>query len=116
MRPKDATLKGPLGEAEVGAVEAFQRLNDEERERLRNIQRLLQEKRPMENESDSLLGIIEALVVGIVRAPQMLMSVVARVQELMQSTALDESDLQRLDSKSSKRATKDDEKKEPPSL
>jgi hypothetical protein len=117
VRPKDATIKGPLGEAEIGAVEAFQRLNDEERERLRNIQRLLQERRPMETESDSLLGIMEAVVVGIVRAPQNLMSVVARVQELMQSVTLDESDLQRLNSNSSKKqAKKDDEKKEPPSL
>ena len=47
----------------------------------------------------------------------MLMSVVARVQELMQSVTLDESDLQRLNSNSSKKqAKKDDEKKEPPSL
>lgn len=96
VRPKDATIKGALGQAESGAVEAFQRLNEEERERLRNIQRLLQEKRPMENERDSLLGVIEAVVVGIFRAPQMLLSVVERVQELMQSEFLEETDQARI--------------------
>lgn len=115
VRPKDATLKGPLGEAEIGAVEAFQRLTEEERERLKNIQRLLREKRPMENESDSLLGVIETLVVGIVRAPQMLISVVARVQELMQSEALTETDRQRLEARSSKETRKGDGNERSPS-
>ena len=110
VRPKDATLKGPLGDAECGAVEAFQRLNEEERERLRNIQRLLQEKRPMESERESLLGLVEATVVGIIRAPRMLMSVVSRVQELMQSKPLEESDQERLKNTSTKLPRKSDGK------
>lgn len=110
VRPKDATLKGPLGDAELGAVEAFQRLNEEERERLRNIQRLLQEKRPMESERESLLGLVEATVVGILRAPRMLMSVVERVQELMLSEALEDTDQKRLTDKSTRSSRKGDGK------
>jgi hypothetical protein len=97
VRPKDASLKGPLGQAELGAVQVFERLTEEERERLRNIQQFLQEKRPMENERDSPLGITEAVVVGILRAPQLLMKVVDRVKELMQSEALGEFDQDTLD-------------------
>lgn len=97
VRPKDASLKGPLGEAELGAVQVFERLTQEERERLRNIQQFLREKRPMENERDSPLGITEAVVVGILRAPQLLMTVVDRVKELMQSEVLGEFDQEILD-------------------
>jgi hypothetical protein len=92
VRPKDSTLKGPLGEAEAGAVQAIERLSEEERERLRNIKQFLQERRPMENERDSPLGITEAVIVGMLRAPQLLMSVVNRVKELMQSEGLEEFD------------------------
>jgi hypothetical protein len=92
VRPKDSTLKGPLGEAEAGAVKAFERLTEEERERLRNVQQFLRERRPMENERDSPLGITEAVVVGMLRAPQLLISVVDRVKELMQSEALEKFD------------------------
>jgi hypothetical protein len=42
----------------------------------------------MESERDSPLGITEAVVVGIIRAPQLLMKVVDQVKELMQSKAL----------------------------
>jgi len=109
VRPKDASLKSALGDAELSAVEAFQRLNEEERERLRNIQRLLREKRPMENERESLLGVVEAVVVGIFRAPQMLLSVIERVQELMQSQNLEEKGQETSESQS-KRPNKGDGK------
>jgi hypothetical protein len=46
----------------------------------------------MENERDSPLGITEAVVVGMLRAPQLLISVVDRVKELMQSEALEKFD------------------------
>lgn len=96
IRPKDASFKGPLGEAELGAVKGLMRLTEEERERLRSMQRMLQEKRPMEQERDSPLGIFEAFVVGMFRAPQLFMSVVERVKELMQSEMLEESDQERI--------------------
>lgn len=114
VRPKDASLKSALGQAESDAVEALQRLNEEERERLRNIKRLLQEKRPMECERESLLGLIEAVVVGVIRAPKMLFSVLDRVQELMQSEALEETDKARIETKADEKpgdAGKGDAKK-----
>ena len=78
-------------------MKAIERLTEEERERLRNIQRVLQEKRPMESERDSPLGLTEAVIVGLLRAPQLLVSVVDRVKELMQSEGLDEFDQDVLD-------------------
>ena len=88
VRPKDAAWKGPLGQAELTAYETIQSLSQEEMERLRNIRLALQERRPMEVDRDSLLGAAEALFVGILRAPQMLVSVVKRVGELLQSQEL----------------------------
>lgn len=85
VRPKDATWQGPLGKAESTAYETIKSLSQEEMERLRNIWRALQERRPMDNDRDSFLGAAEALLVGVLRAPQMLWSVIKRVGELLQS-------------------------------
>lgn len=92
IRPKDAKLKGPLGEAELEAINSFQRLAEEERERLRNIQRVLEENRPMESDQWSFWGFAESFVVGLLRGPQLLMSVADRVQELMKTATLDSED------------------------
>lgn len=85
VRPKDAQYRGPLGQIEQSAVEFLDQLSMEERQRLRSIGERLRENRPMESNRDSLLGILEAILVGIVRAPQMLWSTVMRVQELLSS-------------------------------
>lgn len=101
IRPMDATVKGRLGECEDQAVEAIRRLTNEERERLRSIQQRLQDNRPMESDKLSLLGILESTVVGILRAPALLIGVFERVKDLLQSENLDEEDKAVLD----KRAT-----------
>ena len=88
LRPKDAAIPGPLGDAEQEAIRAFQRLSDEERERLRGILKALEDNRPMEMNRNSILGATEALIVGILRAPRMLLSVWDRVTELLQSEPL----------------------------
>jgi hypothetical protein len=92
LRPKDAKLRGPLGEAESQAYEAILQLSKEEMKRLDSIKRILEEKRPMDNNRDSFLGIAETILVGIVRAPFMLLGVIARVKELMASEQLDDAD------------------------
>lgn len=105
VRPKDAQVKGPLGEVELQAVEAVKQLTDEERERLRNIQRRLQEQRPMTSDKDSILGILESVVVGILRAPALLVGVFNRVKELLDSEMLGDKDTQLLNEKTNKTVT-----------
>lgn len=85
IRPKDASFLGPLGEAEKELVEAIENLKDEERVRLLNIKRTMEENRPMEKERNSVLGVSEAFTVGLLRAPKMFVSVIGRVQELIAS-------------------------------
>lgn len=92
VRPKDASLIGPLGIAERKISEIMNIVRDEEEERLRNIRRVMKENRPMEKNRNSVAGWTEALLVGIFRAPQMLFRVVDRVKELMESERLDEKD------------------------
>jgi hypothetical protein len=96
VRPMQATVKGPLGDCEEEASRALKRLTDEERDRLKNVQRFLQEfledNRPMETNRKSLLGVAETIVVGIVRAPRLLASVADRVRELLQSENLETDD------------------------
>jgi hypothetical protein len=111
LRPKDATNPGPLGVAEATAYAAIQSVSQEEMERLKAIQRTLDEYRPMNHRPvdplssssslskrtpSSVLYTLETIVVGIVRAPQLLWSVLLRVQELLSSTPLDRTDLQLL--------------------
>lgn len=100
VRPKDAKYRGPLGDAELQAYETIKQLNQEELSRLENIQKFLQEHRPMETNRDSILGVLETILVGLWRAPQMLASVFDRVKELMSSEGLSEDDQQRLAQKS----------------
>lgn len=92
VRPKDAAIPGPLGEAERKAMDDLNLLKMEEEERLKNIRRFLQEKRPMEADGDSPLGVTERFAVGLLKGPRLLGKVAERVVELMSSSKLDEQD------------------------
>jgi len=89
VRPMNAKTKGPLGELEAQATEAVKRLTDEEKQRVRNIQRYLDENRPMQQSERSALGVLETVVVGIVRAPILFYQIFNRVKDLLQSEAID---------------------------
>lgn len=97
VRPKDARVKGPLGEAEQSAYEALLQLSAEERERLKNIRRFLQQNRPMDADANSFWGMFEAFMVGLARAPTMLASVIDRVKELLASEQLSGDDQKLID-------------------
>jgi len=92
IRPMNAKKKGPLGELEEQAIEAVKRLTEEEKMRLRNIQKFLDENRPMQQVNPSALGMVERLVVGIVRAPIFLFQIFSRVRDLLESEQLDDID------------------------
>eukprot|EP00529_Nitzschia_sp_RCC80_P024130 CAMPEP_0113454350 /NCGR_PEP_ID=MMETSP0014_2-20120614/7818_1 /TAXON_ID=2857 /ORGANISM="Nitzschia sp." /LENGTH=450 /DNA_ID=CAMNT_0000345753 /DNA_START=269 /DNA_END=1621 /DNA_ORIENTATION=+ /assembly_acc=CAM_ASM_000159 len=102
IRPMNAKQKGPLGEMEERAIEAVNRLTSEEKERLRNIQKYLAETRPMEQDRNSLLGIVETVVVGVVRAPILVFQIASRVKYLLQSEPLQDEDSELLDKASRK--------------
>ena len=102
VRPMEARNKGPLGELEEQATEAVKRLTDEERQRVRNIQRYLDENRPMQQAQPSALGMLETIVVGIVRAPILLFQILCRVKDLLESETIDELDAKILEQKKSK--------------
>jgi hypothetical protein len=106
VRPKDAKLKGPLGELEEQATLAVKRLTKEEKERLRNIQRYLEENRPMQQNHVSTLGMVETFVVGVVRAPILLFQIVSRVRDLLSSETLDAEDAEILRREKELSATK----------
>jgi hypothetical protein len=93
IRPKDARLPGPIGEAELSAGNFLEKLRNEESERLRSIKRVFQDNRPMDTDNNSFLGVLETIVVGFARGPQLFASVLKRVQELLSSEPLDESDI-----------------------
>jgi hypothetical protein len=93
IRPKDASLPGPFGETELNVSNMLEKLRIEESERLRNIKRVFQDNRPMDKDRNSFLGVLESVVVGLSRGPQLLSSVLKRVQELLSSEKLDESDM-----------------------
>ena len=92
VRPKDATIKSGLSEVERKAVEDWERIKKEEEERLISLQRFLSERRPMEADKESSLGLTEAFVVGLLRGPKLIGKVFGRVKELLNSTELAEQD------------------------
>ena len=92
LRPKDASFRGPLGDLEEAMYRFFDDVRAEENERLQSIRQLMQDKRPMENDRKSVLGVSEAIFVGIIRAPQLIVSVFRRVVELLNSESLPPSD------------------------
>jgi len=91
-RPKEMGVRGPMGDTEQKASDALKVIKDEEMERLRSIQKVLMENRPMERDRESTLGLIEAVIVGIYKGPQLLFRVIDRVSELMQSSPLQDQD------------------------
>jgi len=92
VRPKDASLTGPMGDAEKQVSDAIEVIKTEETERLRSIQKVLIKNRPMENDRESALGLIEAIIVGILKGPQLIFRVFDRVNELLQSSNLTNED------------------------
>ncbi|KAL7538985.1 hypothetical protein ACHAXR_008931, partial [Thalassiosira sp. AJA248-18] len=88
VRPKDSSIKSGLSEVERKAVEDWETLQQEEKERWGSLQRFLSERRPMEADKDSPLGVTEAFTVGLLRGPQLLGKVLGRVKELMSSEEL----------------------------
>jgi hypothetical protein len=97
IRPMNANNPGPLGELEQQATDFVKRLTNEERQRLQNIQQYLDDNRPMNLKSSNdrpstPLGVIETVVVGIVRAPILLYQIIKRVQTLLESEPLDDVD------------------------
>ena len=118
VRPKDGIVKGKLGEYEMQAVEAVRQLTEEERQRLRAIKRKLEEqrerledRRPMAIAQNSVLGILEAILVGIFRAPAMIIGVIQRVMELMNSEGLGEKDQVILESRRAQEGVSESKKK-----
>jgi hypothetical protein len=113
VRPMEASMKGPLGNAERIVSDVVNQINSEESERLRSFQRYLEERRPMENNRDSVAGFTEALIVGISRGPRLFMALVNRVKELVKSKPLPQedqslSDGKREDDNIGKTTSKDD--------
>lgn len=100
IRPKDASTKGPLGVLEEQAVAVVEKLTIEEKERLRNIRKYLHEKRPMQQDENSVLGILERIAVGVVRAPILVYQIIMRVTELLQSEPLSSEDVQVINDRS----------------
>merc|ERR1712157_658008 len=88
IRPKDARWENPLGVLEREFENALERLEKEEKERLRNVLKVMKENRPMEVSRESPLGFIEALAVGLLRAPKVMVAVFERIMELLQSEKL----------------------------
>ena len=92
VRPKDASIRSGLSEVEKKAVDDWNLLQKEEKERLFSLRRFLDERRPMETDKDSPLGVTEAFTVGLMRGPFMIGKVVGRVKELLNSEELDGED------------------------
>ena len=62
VRPKDASITSGLGEVERKAVEDWETIQIEEKQRLLSLKRFMSERRPMERDRDSPLGITEAFL------------------------------------------------------
>jgi len=92
VRPKDASIQSGLGDVERKAVEDWEVLRKEENERLFSLRRFLDERRPMETDKDSALGVTEAFTVGLLRGPQLFWKTMGRVKELMSSEDIDGQD------------------------
>jgi len=92
VRPKDASISSGLSEVERKAVEDWEIIRKEEEERLFSLQRFLRERRPMEMDVDSPLGVTEAFMVRLLRGPQLVGKVFNRVRELLSSEELDGQD------------------------
>lgn len=83
QRPIDARVKGPLAKAEQAAFDLLETVNDYERRRLDVLLQAGILRRPMEQDQTTPLGILESLVVGVVRAPLLVSALVASVQDAL---------------------------------
>lgn len=92
VRPKDASLPSGLGDVERKAVEDWELLTKEEQERFSSFKRFLSERRPVDVDEESPLGIIEGFTLKLLNGPRLVGKVFSRVQELMSSQMLDEKD------------------------
>lgn len=92
VRPMNSAVKSPLGELEKQAVEVVQKLTEEEKERLRSWQRVLESSRPMSQDKITVLGVIETIFVGLIRAPILIYQIIMRVIELLNSKPMSEED------------------------
>lgn len=92
VRPKDASLRSGLGDVERKAVEDWEKLAKEEKERYASFRRFLEERRPADVDEDSPLGLIEAFTIKLLNGPRLIAKTLGRVQELMSSKPLDEKD------------------------
>ena len=89
VRPKDATISSGLGDVERKASEDWETLRNEEKQRLSSLRQFISERRPMERDKDSPLGVTEAFTVGLFRGPRLLAAVAERVKELLKSEELE---------------------------
>lgn len=118
VRPKDASITSGLGEVERKAAEDWETLQNEEKRRLVSLGRFLSERRPMERDKDSPLGVTEAFTVAVLKGPKLLAKVADRVTtELMKSKELETEDLSlnlppsedKMNEKTKKREKKEDD-------
>jgi len=93
VRPKDASITSGLGEVERKAVEDWETLQNEEKQRLLSLRRFLSERRPMEADRESPLGVTEAFTVALLKGPKLVAKVADRVTELLKSEELETKDL-----------------------
>jgi len=93
VRPKDASITSGLGEVERKAVEDWETIQIEEKQRLSSLKRFLTERRPMETDRDSPLGVTEAFTVALLKGPRLVAKVADRVTELLKSEELETKDL-----------------------
>jgi hypothetical protein len=96
VRPKDASISSGLGEVERKASEDWETLQNEEKQRLLSLGRFLRERRPMERDKDSPLGVTEAFTVALLKGPKLVAKVADRVTELLKSEQLEAEDQKRL--------------------
>jgi mRNA-degrading endonuclease RelE of RelBE toxin-antitoxin system len=73
VRPKDASLQSGLGDVERKAVEDWEKLAKEEKERYQSFKRFLEERRPADADKDSPLGLMEAFTVKLLNGPRLIM-------------------------------------------
>ena len=90
VRPKDASLPSGLGDVERKAVEDWEKLAAEEKQRFSSFKRFLEERRPADVNKDGPLGIIESFAVKLLNGPRLIGKVVDRVQELINTSPYDE--------------------------
>lgn len=90
VRPKDASIRSGLGDVERKAVEDWEKLAKEEKDRFSSFKRFLEERRPADVDGDSPLGVIEAFTVKLLNGPRLIAKTFSRVKELMSISPLSE--------------------------